>query len=135
MDDGKDVKKYCYEETNDFRLGTDSENVEYNPNGCLYLGIGSSNQDHVRLFPENKNWFQTDIKRMSRGWEITYQIPVSFLRLFFPDFIPASGKKMSANFYKCGELTMQRHYLALNRITSEQPNFHRPCDFGILEFQ
>lgn len=108
-------------------------NIEYNPNGCLYMGIGSVNNDNVRLLPENSNLLKPCIARTLEGWEITYQVPSSFVRLFFPEFVLEAGKTIYANFYKCGELTMEKHYLAWNKVMSEEPNFHRPCDFGVLE--
>ena len=41
---------------------------------------------------------------------------------------------MYGNFFKCGDLTEQAHYLSWNPVTSEQPDFHRPQDFGLLRF-
>jgi hypothetical protein len=72
--------------------------------------------------------------RTEDGWEITYQIPYSFLRLFYPDFQAAPGKKMRANFYKCGDYTVQEHYLSWNPVESQIPDFHRPESFGQLIF-
>lgn len=110
-------------------------NIEYNPNCCIYLGIASNLQDLVRLIPEFGIPFSPQASRTSDGWEITYQIPFSFVRRFFPDFAPASGKTIRGNFYKCGDLTIQEHYLCWNMITGDKISFHRPCDFGILEFE
>ena len=43
--------------------------------------------------------------------------------------------EMRANCYKCGDCTVQPHYLAWNPPTSENPDFHRPQDFGALIFE
>ena len=51
------------------------------------------------------------------------------------NFTLESGKIIRANFYKCGDLTPQEHYLSWNPMTSETPAFHRPCDFGLLTFE
>lgn len=110
-------------------------NIEFNPNCCMYLGFGSGRDDLIRLLPQASNPFCPKAARTAGGWEITYQVPVSFLRCFFPDFTPASGKTMRANFYKCGDLTSQQHFFSWNMVTSETPDFHRPCDFGILKFE
>ena len=112
-------------------------NIEYNPNGCVYIGISTGNHDLYRLIKDNDDaeCQRPEILQTADGWEITYQIPLKFFRLFFPAFSFESGKKMRANFYKCGEYTVQRHYLAWNPTTSDTPNFHRPCDFGEVVFE
>jgi len=112
-------------------------NIEYNPNGCLYLGISTGDHDLYRLIKDNDNteFLCPKITLTEDGWEITYRIPLKFFRLFFPDFSLESGRKMRANFFKCGEYTVQRHYLAWNPTTSDTPNFHRPCDFGEVVFE
>ena len=110
-------------------------NIEYNPNCCIYLGFASGIHDLVRLIPESGIPFSPKAVQTDDGWEITYQIPFEFVRRFFPDFVPTSGKQMKGNFYKCGDLTVQEHYLCWNMITANPVSFHRPCDFGILEFE
>lgn len=109
-------------------------NIEFNPNGCFYLGIGSCIQDLVRLLPDSGNPFQAEPRRIDGGWEIVYQVPTAFVRRFFPDYAPVSGGTIRANFYKCGDLTPQEHYLSWNPMTCDTPAFHRPCDFGLLTF-
>ncbi len=110
-------------------------NIEYNPNCCVYLGIASCLEDLVRLLPENGMPFSAVANRTGDGWEITYQIPFEFIRRFFPNFAPVSGTKIRGNFYKCGDLTVQEHYLCWNPITGDKISFHRPCDFGELVFE
>ena len=109
-------------------------NIEFNPNGCMYLGMGSGIHDLVRLLPDSKNPLQPHPQRIDGGWEIVYQVPTAFVRRFFPNYAPAPGGTIRANFYKCGDLTPQEHYLSWNPMTSETPAFHRPCDFGQLIF-
>ena len=101
----------------------------------MYLGIGTGTHDLVRLLPTDKDVFHPQVSIIPEGWEITYQVPISFIQRFFPDFIPASGKTIRANFYKCGDLTVQEHYLCWNMISENVISFHRPCDFGLLEFE
>ena len=110
-------------------------NIEYNPNCCVYLGFASGVHDLVRLISESGIPFSPHSVRTEDGWEITYQIPFEFIRRFFPDFTPTSGTKMRGNFYKCGDLTVKEHYLCWNMITCDPVSFHRPCDFGLLEFE
>lgn len=110
-------------------------NIEYNPNCCIFLGIGTKIKDLVRLICNKETSFSPKTIRTSDGWEITYQIPFEFIRRFFPDFVAVSGTKMRGNFYKCGDLTLQPHYLCWNPISSNVISFHRTCDFGVLEFE
>ena len=110
-------------------------NIELNPNCCMYLGLGSSVDDLVRLIPEEGNPFSPKATRTEDGWEVTYRIPFSFIRRFFPGFAPTSGSTMRGNFYKCGELTTEEHYFSWNPICEDVISFHRPCDFGLLKFE
>lgn len=110
-------------------------NIEFNPNLCMYLGLGDGNGNLIRLLPEGENSFEPKATRTEDGWELTYRVPFSFIRIFFPEFSAESGKRIRANFYKCGDETVQPHFFAWNRVTSETPAFHRPCDFGELVFE
>ena len=67
------------------------------------------------------------------GWEVSYRIPLSFLRLFLPEF--AFAGVLRANVYKCGDMAEREHYLSWNPVTSETPDFHRPQDFGRMMFE
>lgn len=108
-------------------------NIEFNPNCCVYLGLGSCLQDLVRLIPAWENVLCPQTAKTSDGWEITYQVPTSFIRRFFPDFKLEAGKVIRANFYKCGDMTVQNHELCWNRLAEGEHDFHRSCDFGVLE--
>ena len=110
-------------------------NFEYNLNASLYLGMGSGTSDLIRLLPGANDLFRAAPARIPGGWEIVYQIPTAFIRRLFPDYMPVSGKTIRANFYKCGDLTPQPHYLAWNRVDRERPNFHYPPSFGLLTFE
>ena len=110
-------------------------NIEFNPNACMYLGMGSGIHDLVRLLPDSNNPLQPCPQRIDGGWEIVYQVPTAFVRRFFPGYAPAPGGTIRANFYKCGDLTPQEHYLSWNPMSTETPAFHRPCDFGLLTFE
>lgn len=110
-------------------------NIEYNPNCCVYFGIASCIHDLVRLIPEFGLPLSPIANRTEDGWEITYQIPFEFIRRFFPGFAPISGTKMKGNFFKCGDLTVQEHFLCWNPITDNIIDFHRSCDFGELVFE
>lgn len=112
-------------------------NIEFNMNGCVYLGIGSNVKDLVRLFPEEsfKDIFAPDIKKTSDGWEIFYRIPYTLIRRFFPDFKVYSGKEIRANCYKCADLSEPPHYLSWNPIVGEPFTFHKSACFGNMIFE
>lgn len=117
-------------------------NFEFNPNACLYLGLGTSVQDLTRLIPEEEEGngmmftFRPQVEMLDDGWHITYRIPYAFIRRVFPNFEAFSGKKIRANFYKCADMTSEPHYLAWNPITrTGEAVFHTPSQFGMLHFE
>ncbi len=108
-------------------------NFEINPNGCPYIGFGRSRQDRVVLYRQDaKQLFGIHTQKTPDGWEAAYRVPLSFLRLFWPDF--SFTGSLRANVYKCGEQTAREHYLSWNPVSSETPDFHRPADFGVMTF-
>ncbi|MBQ3373012.1 MAG: hypothetical protein IJG40_07765 [Oscillospiraceae bacterium] len=108
-------------------------NFEINPNGCLHIGFGYDRKNRAVLVRRDAmELFQIKTARTPDGWEVFYRIPLAFLRIFYPDFT-FSGS-IHANVYKCGDETVKAHYLSWNPVTSEQPDFHRPEDFGVIKF-
>ena len=106
-------------------------NVELNPNGCSFIGIGTSRADRVRITLEQEaEVLQTQTARTPDGWELTYRLPLTFLRVLYPALSLTPGTVLRANCYKCGDLTPEPHYLSWNPVISVKPDFHRPCDFG-----
>lgn len=109
-------------------------NIEFNPNGCLYLGFGNELKDLVRLLPHHAP-IVPEIVILSDGWQITYSIPYTFIRHFFPQFRPVSGGTIRANCYKCGDLTPTVHFLAWNSVEDGvNHTFHAPKLFGLMRF-
>ena len=110
-------------------------NIEYNRNGCMYLGFASDLSTLVRLIPEGDgNLFSPVIRDLADGWEIFYTVPFEFIRRFFPDFTVYHGKKMRANCYKCADLTEPPHYFSWNQVTGEALSYHQPECFGTMIF-
>jgi len=113
-------------------------NFEFNPNGCLYLGIGTGPADLMRIVPsekQQKQLFCPEVNRLPNGWEIFFRVPYSFIRGFFIDFVSSVKTVVYGNFYKCGDRTVKKHYFAWNPIVGENKSFHCPEDFGLLEFE
>ncbi|MBQ8309514.1 MAG: hypothetical protein IJX80_00695 [Clostridia bacterium] len=110
-------------------------NIEFNSNGCMYLGFGSGIVDLVRLVPDGgAEIFSPDIRKGDGEWEIFYRVSHSFVRRFFPDFKVYAGKRMRANCYKCADFSEPPHYLAWSPIVGEPFKFHRPECYGEMIF-
>ena len=109
-------------------------NFEMNPNCVLYLGIGTDRYNGIRLLLPEQISLDARTERIADGWVLTYRIPASLLRRFFPAFTMAPGVKMRGNFYKCGDKTQTAHYFAWNPVQCEKPDFHRPEWFGEFVF-
>ena len=60
------------------------------------------------------------------NWELIVAIPLDLLGL-------KRGDCFFANFYKCGDLTREVHFLSWNPIAAESPDFHLPGFFGKVQ--
>ena len=107
-------------------------NVEMNPNCAVFMGFGSCLETLVRLIPEDWDPLCAKAEEFPGGWGVTYQLPISFIQKFYPTFKPKTGLKMKGNFYKCGDLTPNPHFLSWNKIEQDEPAFHVPQFFGTL---
>ncbi len=67
------------------------------------------------------------------SWSVIEVIPAT--ALFRSGIESFDGKKMGANFYKCGDELPTPHFLSWNAIDWPSPSFHRPEQFGELHFQ
>lgn len=109
-------------------------NFEFNFNKCLYLGLGGPN-GLTRLVPNNMDaLFAPRTRKTDKGWELDYRIPSDFVRRFFPDYRPVSGKTVRSNCYTCADLTQPAHYLSWRPVPGEPLSFHRPESFGLMIF-
>lgn len=106
-------------------------NIEFSPSGCMFLGFGLGRADRMRLLPQYMAVTPV-IESLPEGWRVTCAIPAALVRVFFPGFRFAAGMQMRANLYKCGDLTPAPHYLLWHPSTSDQPDFHRSQDFGVM---
>lgn len=108
-------------------------NFEINPNGCFCIQFGPEKTDRTDLIRRDAaEYFNIQTGRTADGWEVFYRIPLKFLRLFYPDY--RFEGELLANLYKCGDKTVNRHYLSWAQIDLEKPNFHCPEYFGIMRF-
>ena len=86
-----------------------------------------------------------DLRDGDYCWSLTVGIPLSLLDVMpamftmpetlqtaAPDVMQDNGFTLRGNFYKCGDLTSEPHYLSWAPITFERPSFHLPAFFGNL---
>lgn len=111
-------------------------NFEWNPNGALYLGIGTCPADLLRIAPADwqiSKHLNPQITRQGSTWQVEFQIPYTFIKCFFPDFDPVKTTQIRGNFYKCGDDLDKPHFLAWNPILREGKYlFHTPEEFGLF---
>ena len=111
-------------------------NIEFNFNKCLFLGIGTGLQDLSRIIVSNiESIFSPKVYRTEHGWEIYFKVPYQFIRRFFPNFQVFDGKTIRANCYTCSESSAIPYDFSWNRIQGTPLTFHRPEDFGIMDFR
>ena len=96
-----------------FSLADDGRyvNFEINPNACIELGFGPNRRERVRLCHKSeRETFRPVCTRTPDGWTAEYRIPLSFLRILYPEFSLRSGVSFRANCYKCGDKTVHPHF-------------------------
>lgn len=113
-------------------------NIEFNCIGTGLIGYGQSKTQRKLLDVNTVN----KVKALSNinsekgkkvSWELTMIIPLSVF-----EHTPLSTlekRKCRANFYKCGDLLPEPHFVSWSDIKSENPNFHLPDYFGQLVFE
>ena len=106
-------------------------NIEVGAGGCVHIGLGHYRHDSVRLIPRKDQAMKDmQINRTEDGWEVFYTFSTDFIRVFFPGYQLLPGRKIAANLYKCGGLTVKKHYIVWNFIGTEKPDYHQPDYFG-----
>ena len=111
-------------------------NLETNSNGAYIFSFGPGRGDvRTHILPKLGIAPQIKITKTSEVWTADIIIGNDALRAVYGDFEIYSGHKFIGNFYKCGDLTVQEHYLAWNPMTCATPAFHRPFEFGMLVFE
>lgn len=104
-------------------------NIELNPNCCMWLGYRNEENKLIRI-EEPSSILDAKAERTADGWEVIYRVPAALIAKYFEGFKLESGRTIPANFYKCGDLTARKHYIAWNKIEQDDPAFHVPEWFG-----
>lgn len=115
-------------------------NLEFNCEGVCLFGFGK-NISHRKLISEEvirkirrQSVIQSlaDEENNTVNWELALAIP---LEIFVHHQIShLKGQHCLANFYKCGDLLPEPHFLAWNDMDAASPNFHLHEFFGTLHF-
>lgn len=117
-------------------------NLECNCIGTILLAAGAvrNNREHAsqEITRQVQRWASLGNQPFEERvgecmWEVALLIPYS---VFFKHAIKnLDGMDINANFYKCGDELQTPHFLSWNPIKIENPDFHRPDFFGVLEFE
>ncbi|WP_419803363.1 carbohydrate-binding family 9-like protein [Mucilaginibacter sp.] len=113
-------------------------NFEFNSLSTCLASYGKNRHNREKLdlaqiqtIKSKINWIEKPPSAKTYRWEITIVLaPEIFCFNDIKNFKPGSYK---VNFYKCGDDLEPLHYLAWNKITSPEPDFHQPKYFGILQ--
>ena len=116
-------------------------NFEFNALGTLLLGYGANRYNRESASLE----ITRQVKRLptvgiipsimnfqNMPWNLTVIIPLT--AFWQHESISLEGKKIKANFQKCGEDLPVPHYLSWNPILTPNPDYHQPAYFGTLDF-
>lgn len=128
----------CVEFFISFDNGDNYYNIEFNCIGTGLIGYGKSKIQRDLLDASLVNQVKTLSNiNLEKGkkvkWELTMLIPLSIFSNSALNTL--ENKKCTANFYKCGDLLPEPHFVAWSNIESENPNFHLPTYFGHLTFE
>lgn len=117
-------------------------NFEFNAIGTV-LGAYGKNREERTWLPAP---FLNQVERISSlgnvpfgkidqptSWNLSVKIPVS--SFCFNSINDLTGVEGRANFYKCGDLLTEPHFLSWKPVRVETPDFHRPEFFDQLTFQ
>ena len=128
----------CVEFFISFDQGVNYYNIEFNCIGTGYIAYGTSKANRQLLDKTLVN----NLKKKSviapengkaANWELTLAIPLS--TFIYTSFKTLKDISCRVNFYKCGDLLPEPHFISWSNIISETPNFHLPEFFGSLVFE
>lgn len=108
---------------------------EINYNCVFYIGIMTERKNDTRLIRKDMSIFNARTSKTEDGWQVNYEIPFDFLRVFVPDFRPKSGDYLRGNVYKCGDDCVDSHWMSWNKVETQTPDFCREEYFGLMHFE
>ena len=113
-------------------------NLELNCTGTILMAHGMNREQREFISASKLNKINREVvirhNRESGGvsWELTMVLPVL---VFEHDSLSLlNGLACKGNFYKCGDLLPDPHFLCWSPVSSPHPDFHRPEFFGDVHF-
>ena len=120
-------------------------NLEMNYSNTMLLHFQKTSYEEVVHLPvEELNTIQTahSLPRIVEPeieqpvtWTVEYRLPLAILDRYCQADRPSPGTVWQAHFYKCSDRMSHPQWLSWSPIHVQPPDFHRPVDFGILEFK
>lgn len=110
-------------------------NFETNAHGALWCAVGPQRNQRRFIRQMGIDVPAPTITITPQAWTATILIPLEMLHLVYGKIEFKAGTRLRANFYKCGDLTAQPHFLSWAPIDLPQPDFHAPSFFGELVLQ
>jgi hypothetical protein len=116
--------------------GVSYYNLEFNCIGTGLIGYGEGRNNRERLSADliRTISFDSNIKNTGEGFEWSLLLVIPFSVFKYHTIDPSKGQTFNANFYKCGDMLPEPHFLSWSPITFHKPNFHLPAFFGELVF-
>ena len=117
-------------------------NIECNCIGTILLAAGKERENRekapISVLKQIERWASLGTKALEErkgdcSWEIVLRIP--YTAYFKHQIDSLGGKRIRANFYKCGDELETPHFLSWNPIEIAKPDFQRPDYFGTLDFE
>ena len=114
-------------------------NLEFNCIGTCLAGFGEGRNDRQLLPKEmiHKIRSQAVINHVPMekmvDWQLVLAIPLDFF--CHHALHSLTGSVNRANFYKCGDLLPEPHYVTWSNIEAPAPDFHLPAFFSKLVFE
>lgn len=124
----------------EFFIAFDDEgyyNCEFNCIGTPLIGYGAGRNNRELLPADVVRMVHSDVSMRLEDddyvWDLLLQIPV---KVFVKHTVTSlSNVTAKVNFYKCGDLLPEPHFMCWNKIDSAAPDFHRPDFFAPAVFE
>ncbi len=105
-------------------------NIEVNSIGAAYNAVTLQRGSAECICDEDIALLDIKTRVLKDRWEITYKIPVSYIKKYIPTYEHKEGNIIRGNFYKCGDDSEYPHYGCFSEIKWTYPDFHRPEFFA-----
>lgn len=112
-------------------------NLEFNCLGTCLMQYGKDITHRESIDPAIIRQIKTYAALQQEGvgpcrWELTLAIPLTVFK--HHRLASVAERTIRANFQKCGDDTLQPHFLTWQKIETPGPDFHQPRFFGEVTF-